>query len=299
MVAGAGIIVFSVFANIKNYTDLGANINQVIKESNQNPVGQTNKLNKPLSQKSDIDKDGLFDDEEPIYRSDPLNPDTDGDGFLDGEEVATGCSPISKSLKDCDLKPGVGQANVNLTDYFTSLIVGGFLSKDLDRSNPNLGNYIDALAKEASQIQKVVLTINEPDFEIESSLENHKSAQEYLNSFENILIQHFLKKEVGLNRVNAADFDYSPYLKDAEITFEELSKLKPVPGWTEIHKKTLKFFFELKSYFSNLNNQKEDPIKTILTLKQTEKLISDYEALTKELSEKIRKEGLKTRIFNL
>lgn len=43
----------------------------------------------------DTDGDGLSDyDEVKRYRSDPTNPDTDGDGFSDGAEVSNGYSPI-------------------------------------------------------------------------------------------------------------------------------------------------------------------------------------------------------------
>lgn len=42
----------------------------------------------------DSDGDGLFDfNEVKVYFTDPLNPDTDGDSFLDGEEVLKGYNP--------------------------------------------------------------------------------------------------------------------------------------------------------------------------------------------------------------
>ena len=42
----------------------------------------------------DFDKDGISDfDEEEVYGTDPLNPDTDNDGFLDGVEVVRGFDP--------------------------------------------------------------------------------------------------------------------------------------------------------------------------------------------------------------
>ncbi|MBI4435456.1 hypothetical protein HY630_02195 [Candidatus Uhrbacteria bacterium] len=45
-------------------------------------------------EESDTDDDGLQDlDELLTYGSDPLNPDTDGDGYLDGAEVAAGYDP--------------------------------------------------------------------------------------------------------------------------------------------------------------------------------------------------------------
>lgn len=42
----------------------------------------------------DSDNDGLFDMEEvKTYMTDPLNPDTDGDSYLDGQEVKSGYNP--------------------------------------------------------------------------------------------------------------------------------------------------------------------------------------------------------------
>lgn len=41
----------------------------------------------------DSDLDGLSDDDETIYKTDINNPDTDGDGYFDGEEVQNGYDP--------------------------------------------------------------------------------------------------------------------------------------------------------------------------------------------------------------
>jgi len=49
----------------------------------------------------DSDQDGLPDEKEPMYGTDPGNPDTDGDGYLDGEEIKNGYNPLGagKSFK--------------------------------------------------------------------------------------------------------------------------------------------------------------------------------------------------------
>ncbi len=41
----------------------------------------------------DSDNDGLFDEQEAEYGTDSNNPDTDGDGYLDGDEIINGYNP--------------------------------------------------------------------------------------------------------------------------------------------------------------------------------------------------------------
>ena len=48
----------------------------------------------------DSDNDGLKDWEEELYGTDPNNPDTDGDGYLDGQEVNSGHNPLVKAPND-------------------------------------------------------------------------------------------------------------------------------------------------------------------------------------------------------
>jgi hypothetical protein len=47
----------------------------------------------PLTGEEDPDEDGLINSLERFYGSDPQNPDTDGDGVSDGDEIAKGDSP--------------------------------------------------------------------------------------------------------------------------------------------------------------------------------------------------------------
>ncbi|MCF7860138.1 thrombospondin type 3 repeat-containing protein [Patescibacteria group bacterium] len=47
----------------------------------------------------DSDFDGLSDYEEVrVYGTNPLNPDTDGDGYTDGDEVKNGYNPNGEGI---------------------------------------------------------------------------------------------------------------------------------------------------------------------------------------------------------
>ena len=305
MIAGAGSLIFSVFASINGFSNLGINISQVLNnQTNNSAINENNlKQNSKSPSCSDIDKDGLCDNEEPLYRTDPLNPDTDGDGFLDGEEAATGCSPISASPKDCDLKnlkTGLNKSKINLTEYFSSLIIGGLLSGDLDKANPDFQKHLEKLAGEASQIQKTLLSVDNSDLKIIGANDDSKSAsQEYLNNLENILAKYFFKKGEKIDADNLNSVDFSPYLDNLDNLYEELSKLAPPPNWLDLHKGLLKFFFELKNFIQNLTNQENDSVKALLTFKNAGGLFDDYEKIVKEISTKIIKDDLKTKFFNL
>ena len=64
---------------------------------------------------SDMDKDGLSDYWELKFKTDPLNPDTDGDGFKDGAEVDSAYDPLSTSTKKLTQKIEVSLAKQQLT----------------------------------------------------------------------------------------------------------------------------------------------------------------------------------------
>jgi hypothetical protein len=66
-------------------------------EDRERPIKQIEK--QTVDTFIDSDNDGLTDWEEiNIYFTDPFNPDTDGDGFLDGDEVQNGYNPNGPGL---------------------------------------------------------------------------------------------------------------------------------------------------------------------------------------------------------
>lgn len=73
----------------------------------------------------DKDGDGLSNRDENLWRTDWENPDSDGDGFKDGEEVISGHDPHKKGPDD------FMDRSKNLTEHAGSLLLGGYIVGDL------------------------------------------------------------------------------------------------------------------------------------------------------------------------
>lgn len=293
----AGLIAAGILANVRDATGLRADIAETLK-TQKTESGLNDQGKKEVPSCGDVDKDGLCDSEEVLYGTDPLNPDTDGDGFLDGEETASGCSPLVAAPNDCgpDRK---GKSQLNLTQYFGSLIAGGIISNELNKSNPEFQNYIGLLNNEVTVVKKALLSIDESSFDIQVSKENSKKAsQDYLNGLERALARHFLKSGGKIDLDGVESFDFSPYLRDLRNLNSELSVLEPPSSWSNIHKDFLALIIKIEVYLGNLEKQKEDPIKAFLTLENTQSILDEYKVLTTQISTKVRNEGLKSEFFN-
>ena len=85
-----------------NVADANTNVNQNVNgnvnaevpdvNANLNTNAAVNE-NANVNANPDLDSDGLTNDQERVYKTDPLNADTDADGYNDGLEVATGYDP--------------------------------------------------------------------------------------------------------------------------------------------------------------------------------------------------------------
>ncbi len=76
----------------------------------------------------DSDKDGLSDLEERLYHTNPNNPDTDGDGYKDGEEVKNGYDPASKLSGGTQASSSGKQSSGSLLSLLNGDGTGGSVS---------------------------------------------------------------------------------------------------------------------------------------------------------------------------
>jgi len=94
------IVVLALFVSYFLYTtNIKDKILSVLQGVSQ--VGQLEFADlKTVEADKDIDKDGLRDWQEALWKTDSNNPDTDGDGTLDGKEVAEGRDPTIAGPND-------------------------------------------------------------------------------------------------------------------------------------------------------------------------------------------------------
>ncbi len=69
----------------------------------------------------DIDNDYLSDDWELKFKTDPQNPDSDGDGFKDGEEVDWAYNPLSSSTAKLPQRIEINLKNQRLSYFISNL----------------------------------------------------------------------------------------------------------------------------------------------------------------------------------
>ncbi len=87
----------------------------------------------------DADEDGLTTLEEKQYRTDPENPDTDGDGYNDGDEVAAGFDPNSLPSEDVAV---IGQSEGSSTGVGLSFLGLDGLGKTNGKAVGGLGGLL-------------------------------------------------------------------------------------------------------------------------------------------------------------
>src|SRR3989338_10038085 len=241
----------------------------------------------------DADQDGLSNSDESYWNTDFQNPDTDGDGFLDGEEVASGHDPS---------KPGPDDAIVsakNLTEKSSALLVSGLAEGSLKVSSIKFDKSIDSVVDDLfyqSTINYKKTTLNnlvtEPIVTIGS---DQKSVQEYLKKMNSVLALFWLDDLKGFINVlnifqeldktqNYKDPKFKDSIDNEVARFEnQIKQLETIPtpsNWIDVHGQlVLKMQSMAKNYllFKNIG---DDPMQgTISYITLSREFTEDLPAL--------------------
>lgn len=279
----------------------------------------------------DPDQDGLTTEEERLYGTDPMNRDTDGDGYSDGVEVKSGYDPLKKApgdkiVSEKELVSSEGTlGGENLTKQTAQEIA--MLVKDAQESDAGeMSVSLDELNVVAQKIasgstEEVVLP--EVDMDTikikkvsckklsEKKCEEKRSedAIEYLTVVAYIFANNSPKEfktedELGSlsdellgSAMNALSFgdmsQLSSLAENGEKMLSQIYEVEVPEEMLDIHVKAIK----LAKYASTLKDElsvtsSDDPMKMITALSKTQGLLNVMVGFVTDVQEKLSKYGI-------
>lgn len=249
----------------------------------------------------DADHDGLTNKEESYWNTDFQNPDTDGDGYLDGEEVASGHDPL-KPGPDDNLLYGPRSQNAakskNITSDLADLITSGFYAGDLKKTatDATYAKAIDSLSLAVIYDGVQALTPDDIKSEEIKTTSNIKTLQEqYVNNIVSIieknLLAEILTEPFEASRL-LSGLDINNNANNKNITVYFLSKSEHInqiiqkvnaldvpKDWVNLHKALLTFLKDLQINYNSLASTEEDPLKALVAIHQLQTVYLEAQPL--------------------
>ena len=264
-------------------------------------------VNLPSGLEEDADHDGLSNTAESYWATEWQNSDTDGDGFLDGEEVLSGHDPRVPGPDDLLAKTNgfiKSGSDENLTEKLSSLITAGLYAGDLQKTAPTQ-TYESAINNLGlSVIDNGYAALN-PSLEntatVSDSRENQeKYLSEVIDILENKLMNGFLftpyKLSVFSQKLISSDPQkvktISVELLSEAMNFQnnaEIMKKISVPAsWKEIHLELLGSIRSLALSFQAMSYFDQDPMKAIVAIRNIEDIYSNAPKLLAKIAQKAK-----------
>lgn len=260
----------------------------------------------------DSDNDGLPDWQEELYRTDPFNPDTDGDGYLDGEKVNSDNDPyplplgekynITQKILNQEaiqnvlssyLAQGVeyleAHPEINDSDPLLAPIDSSIMEEMLERSiNENYDYLIGPNQEHLSELSDI-FDISISDEQINISEDNSKPAiQFYIYEISQWLNSDifFLQNE-ALQIISFAlesqDFDnLDKLIKLNDEWIDQMKEIIVPSSWKEIHKQGLATIILFRNIFISLRDMESDPFKAYYATEELEELSNSWTELIKK-----------------
>ncbi len=246
----------------------------------------------------DADLDGLSDSDESYWNTDFQNPDSDGDGFTDGEEVASGHDPIEPGPDDLIL-------NLNLTSKVANLAVAGLVEGSLQPDSPEYIQSLSDLSFTIIDDGLRSLTPSDPSHIaiVDSSKTNQ---QQYVYASEKIW-EVFLKtfgKEIKdieskLELTNDGGFENEEYISYFKSEFDEfqnmadqLTEVKVPQNWKDDHISFYRLVSQMAIFNRAFADAKDDAIKAAMALNLLSQIAEGFPQLIWNYADRVRSEGL-------
>ena len=216
----------------------------------------------------DTDHDGLPDSEESYWNTDFENPDTDGDGFLDGEEVISQHDPTIPAPNDA-------LVDSNITQKIADLTLGGLIEGSLKVSDPNFEGSVDDLTLAVTN-EGLVSFIPSLDISQVKTIESTKESQDLYMQQTSIIWEDFTKalyeeiNDIGpkldlMNNGGMGNPEFINYFLSQREIFNSIAQKGmrlQVPGnLVSKHLDFMAYILQFSEVNQSLAQGKDDPIR--------------------------------------
>lgn len=279
----------------------------------------------------DSDQDGLSNDEEALYKTDPLDKDSDDDGYTDGVEVESGYDPRKPAPGDklVDTKEGSREnesqvgASTNLTTQVSEQIatmvqestLEGGEEVTLDTITESVQSVLEQtdqeiVLPEVSVDEVKVKQVSKKLKEAERLEMEKEDAVEYLTVMAYILANNSPKKfhsqndlsslltSLGTDSLSAITLGNTKYLEDlskkGEKILEETKEIEVPEGMLDVHVRAIKmakYSITLKDEVSKTNPS--DPLGQIASLSKLQGFFGVVSDFSQEIYSKMAEYGIK------
>lgn len=271
------------------------------------PITKTaNILNNSLSFEvdSDADHDGLTNREESYWNTDFQNPDTDGDGFKDGEEVASRHDPLIPGPNDL-------LDNGNLTNKLSKLTLSGLYEGSLRPDSPNYDKSLNdmALAVMDDATNSLSSKIDPTKFQVVGSSKENQEI--YLKEI-SVLFEDFLQNygdeiknlQKYLELIGSDGFENKNliiFFQTKENNFQRIFNtgysLNIPRNWIQEHAYFLYIVKVLQVVSQSIAQGSDDPVKASVALNTLGDIFENLPKLLGFFTDKIKSENLDSPFF--
>ena len=261
---------------------------------------------------ADPDNDGLKNWEEKIQKTDPRNPDTDGDGYLDGEEVASGYDPVIPAPGDALAGTDANQPRPlpqNLTNYLAQILTQKISSGEIAPAQGNTLNnpgdpnlpvnqeiLQEALAQMGENAKKyfVLPAIQDDEIIVDKNPLAKDSILRYIvgisaaMKYENAKKLNINEVDVMKETVDTGDTgNIEIFINDYKETISALKAVNTPSELADLHKKQIATFTLLLQIFESVKNFQNDPAKAMAALEAYPQAIDLLQAWDEEFAVKL------------
>lgn len=254
----------------------------------------------PIDITLDADQDGLSDNDESYWETDFKNPDTDKDGFLDGEEITSGHDPTKPGPDDIQLS-----LKTNLSEKITDLAIAGLIEGSLKPGSPDYDKSLSDIAEYA--INDTLSNLLPPDLSglaiVDSSKENQNSYAKKTKEILRQLIQTANNQAIQMESSDRPlfpdeEFDNEPDESFLKISgeFKDIYKQAlqiAVPDiWRDFHLSLLTTLYQLAETNRIIAQPTKDPIAATIAYNIWGTAYENIPNLLQSFSDMLTKENL-------